>query len=102
MNLPLSLALVAALAASPALAQADPPHPGQEGASDQARPVPAHAYPAQTFLGEEEFGILGIEGELVRPQGAVVFTPRHSSFPSWIALRTDFDAELRESVEQIR
>ena len=51
---------------------------------------------------EIDFEELEIEGVLQKPQSALVLERKKASFNPLIKLRTDFDVEIEESVEEIR
>jgi len=51
---------------------------------------------------EIDFEGLEIQGELVKPQGALLLERQRASFNPLIKLRTDFDDEMEQSVDQIK
>ena len=51
---------------------------------------------------EIDFEGLEIQGELVKPQGALLLERQRASFNPLIKLRTDFDDEMERSVDQIK
>jgi hypothetical protein len=53
-------------------------------------------------IGEGEFQRLEVEGQLIGPDGVVQSERRVASFPSWIELRRDFRAELRDSLTELK
>ena len=56
-------------------------------------------YKAKT---EIDFEGLDVAGELVKPQGALLLDRKRASFNPLIRLRTDFDDEMKESVDEIK
>jgi hypothetical protein len=86
---PILIPALAALLSSPARAQSDDAPEG-------------FIYNPRQVLEEDEWRDLEVEGELVRPQGMAFIETRRASFPSFIRLRTDFDAELADSVDEVR
>ena len=83
----LSIVATAALFSGAALAQDD---------SADSRKV---QYKAKT---EIDFEGLDVAGELVKPQGALLLDRKRASFNPLIRLRTDFDDEMKESVDEIK
>ena len=51
---------------------------------------------------EIDFEGLEIEGELIKPQGALLLDRRSATFNPLIKLRTDFDDEMDKSVDEIK
>lgn len=51
---------------------------------------------------EIDFEGLEIEGELIKPQGALLLERQRASFNPLIKLRTDFDKEMDDSVQEIK
>ena len=51
---------------------------------------------------EIDFEGLEIEGEMVKPQGALVLERKKAAFNPLITLRSDFDKEMNQSVNQIK
>ena len=51
---------------------------------------------------EIDFEGLEIEGELIKPQGALLLDRRSATFNPLIKLRTDFDKEMEDSVQEIK
>ena len=51
---------------------------------------------------EIDFEGIELEGELIKPQGALLLERRSAKFNPLIRLRTDFDVEMSESVKEIR
>jgi hypothetical protein len=85
------LLALAALGASPTLGFA------QEEADDAAgRKV---IYKQKT---EIDFEGVEVAGELVKPQGALLLDRRRNSFNPLIKLRTDFNEEMNQSVDQVK
>ena len=56
-------------------------------------------YKAKT---EIDFEGPDVAGELVKPQGALLLDRKRASFNPLIRLRTDFDDEMKESVDEIK
>jgi hypothetical protein len=86
------LAAVAALAL-PAAAQEEGGG-GDEG--DAGRKV---LYKSTT---EIDFEGLDVAGELVKPSGALLLDRKRASFNPLIRLRTDFNEEMQDSVDEIK
>ena len=80
-----SLLLTAALAFTPAFAQDDE--------------EPKVVYKART---EIDFDGVNVDGELVKPQGAMMIDRKRANFNPLIKLRTDFDDEMDKSVDEIK
>ena len=51
---------------------------------------------------EIDFEGLEIEGELIKPQGALLLDRRSATFNPLIKLRRDFDDEMDKSVNEIK
>ena len=51
---------------------------------------------------EIDFEGLEVEGQLVRPQGSLILDRKKGSFNPLIRLRTEFDEEIKTSVEMIK
>ena len=51
---------------------------------------------------EIDFEGVEIDGELVKPQGALLLDRKRAQFNSMIKLRTDFDDLMDDSVEEIK
>jgi hypothetical protein len=51
---------------------------------------------------EIDFEALELEGELVKPQGALLLERRRANFNPLIKLRKDFDVEMKESVREVQ
>lgn len=51
---------------------------------------------------EIDFEGLDVNGELVKPQGALLLDRKRASFNPLIRLRTDFNQEMAESVDEIK
>ncbi len=51
---------------------------------------------------EIDFEGLDVSGELVKPQGALLLSRKKASFNPLIRLRTDFNEEMAESVDEVR
>ena len=51
---------------------------------------------------EIDFENLEVEGELVKPQGALLLERKKASFNPLIKLRTNFDIEMSQSVNDIK
>ncbi len=85
----LLLGLLAVASASPALAQ-------DEGGGDDDRKV---VYKTKT---EIDFEGLDVSGELVKPQSALVLDRKKAQFNPLIKLRQDFNAEMQQSVDEVK
>jgi hypothetical protein len=68
----------------------------QDEIDDQGRKV---VYKQTT---EIDFENLEVEGELVKPQGALLLERKKASFNPLIKLRTNFDIEMSNSVNDIK
>ena len=51
---------------------------------------------------EIDFEELDVEGQLVKPQGALLLDRKRASFNPLIKLRSDFNPEMSQSVSQIK
>ena len=51
---------------------------------------------------EIDFEGLEMTGELVKPQGALLLDRKRASFNPLIRLRTDFNEEMAESVDEVK
>ena len=51
---------------------------------------------------EIDFEALEIEGQLIKPTGALLLEGRAAHFNPLIKLRTDFEAEMNQSVNEIK
>lgn len=51
---------------------------------------------------EIDFEGVEVDGELVRPQGALLLDRKRAQFNSMIKLRTDFDDLMDETVDEIK
>ena len=51
---------------------------------------------------EIDFEGLDVEGQLVKPQGALLLDRKRASFNPLIKIRTDFNPEMSSSVNQIK
>ncbi len=85
----LSLLLLSALLGGAAFAQ-------DEEAAGEDRKV---TYKSTT---EIDFEGLDVAGELVKPQGALLMERKRAAFNPLIRLRTDFNEEMSQSVDQIK
>ena len=86
-KLVLAFTLPLALFSSSALAQE---------VDEQGRKI---VYKAKT---EIDFEGLELSGELVKPQGALLLDRKRASFNPLIRLRTDFNEEMAESVDEVK
>ena len=80
-----SLILTTALIPAPAFAQ------------DEEEPKVV--YKAKT---EIDFEGVEVDGELVKPQGALLLDRKKASFNPLIRLRSDFNEEMKESVDEVK
>lgn len=67
--------------------------------ADEAEEEPQVIYKEKT---EIDFEGVEIQGELVKPQGALLLDRKRAQFNSMIKLRTDFDDEMDKSVDEIK
>jgi hypothetical protein len=51
---------------------------------------------------EIDFEGLDVQGELVKPQSALVLDLKKASFNPLIKLREDFNAEMEESIDEVK
>ena len=51
---------------------------------------------------EIDFEGVEVQGQLVRPQGALILDRKRANFNPLIKLRTDFDDEMNKSVDEIK
>ena len=51
---------------------------------------------------EIDFEGVEVQGELVKPQGSLLLERKHAKFNPMIKLRTDFDDEIDNSVDEIK
>tara|TARA_B100001094_G_scaffold330656_1_gene396440 strand:+ start:1556 stop:1786 length:231 start_codon:yes stop_codon:yes gene_type:complete len=51
---------------------------------------------------EIDFEGLDVEGQLVKPQGALLLDRKRATFNPLIKLRTDFNPEMSQSVSEIK
>ncbi|MDP6932028.1 MAG: hypothetical protein QGG40_03890 [Myxococcota bacterium] len=51
---------------------------------------------------EIDFEGVEVAGELVKPQGALLLDRKRASFNPLIRLRTDFDEEMAQSVDEVK
>lgn len=68
----------------------------QEESTDDGRKV---VYKQKT---EIDFEGLDVNGELVKPQGALVLDRKKASFNPLIKLREEFNAEMLQSVDEVK
>ena len=50
---------------------------------------------------EIDFEEVDVSGELVKPQGQLISTVRQASFNPMIRVRTEFNEEMRQSVDEV-
>tara|TARA_Y100001970_G_scaffold247836_1_gene316884 strand:+ start:399 stop:650 length:252 start_codon:yes stop_codon:yes gene_type:complete len=60
---------------------------------------PKVVYKART---EIDFEGVELQGELVKPQGALLLDRKRASFNSMVWIRADFDDEMDKTVEEIK
>lgn len=60
--------------------------------------------PKVVYKDRTEIDFEGVEvaGELVKPQGALLLDRKRASFNPLIKLRTDFNAEMSQSVDEVK
>lgn len=63
---------------------------------------PVILIPAVQELTEGEFDLLNVEGRLLGPATITSSERRAARFPSWVQLRQDFQAELRDSLTELK
>jgi len=51
---------------------------------------------------EIDFEEVDVSGELVKPQGQLLLERRRASFNPLITLRTEFNTEMRESIDDVK
>ena len=68
-------------------------------ADDAKEEEPRVIYKAKT---EIDFEGVEIEGELVKPQGSLILERHSAQFNPLIKLRTDFDKEIDDSIQEIK
>ena len=51
---------------------------------------------------EIDFEAVDVAGELVKPQGALTLERRKANFNPLIKLRTDFNEEMKQSVNEVK
>ena len=51
---------------------------------------------------EIDFEGVEVQGELVKPQGSLLLERKHAKFNPMIKLRTDFDDEMEQSVNEVK
>ena len=51
---------------------------------------------------EIDFEGLDVEGQLVKPQGALLLDRKRAAFNPLIKIRTDFNPEMSNSVDQVK
>ena len=68
-------------------------------AGDTKEEEPKVIYKART---EIDFEGVEIAGELVRPQGQLIMERHRAQFNPLIKLRTDFDKEIDDSINEIK
>jgi len=51
---------------------------------------------------EIDFEGVDVQGQLVKPQGRLVLSRRDASFNPLIRLRENFDAEMKDSIDEIK
>lgn len=85
----LRLAVVLAAVAAPSAAFA-------EEVDEEGRKV---SYKQKT---EIDFEGLDVNGELMKPAGSLVLDRKKASFNPLIKLRTEFNAEMRSSVDEVK
>ncbi len=67
--------------------------------ADEPKEEPKVVYKERT---EIDFEGVEVQGELVKPQGALLLDRKRAQFNSMIKLRTDFDDEMDKSVDEIK
>jgi hypothetical protein len=67
--------------------------------ADEGEEEPKVVYKERT---EIDFEGVEVQGELVRPQGALLLDRKRAQFNSMIKLRLDFDDEMDKSVDEIK
>ena len=51
---------------------------------------------------EIDFEEVDVSGELVKPQGTLLLERRRASFNPLITLRTEFNTEMRQSIDDVK
>jgi hypothetical protein len=72
--------------------------------ADEAKPVKVIRQPDKVIVRKRtivDFGDVTVEGELVKPEGSYVLNRNKTRFDALIQLRDDFDAELRNSADNL-
>jgi hypothetical protein len=67
--------------------------------ADDAQEEPKVIYKERT---EIDFEGVEVAGELVRPQGTLILDRKRAKFNPMIKLRTDFDDEIDNSVDEVK
>ena len=67
--------------------------------ADEPTEEPKVIYKQKT---EIDFEGVEIDGELVKPQGSLLLERKHAKFNPMIKLRTDFDDEMDNSVNEVK
>lgn len=67
--------------------------------ADETENEPKVIYKERT---EIDFEGVEIQGELVKPQGALLLDRKRAQFNSMVWIRPDFDDEMDKSVEEIK
>ena len=68
-------------------------------ANDSSEEEPKVVYKQKT---EIDFEGVEIEGELVKPQGALLLDRKRANFNSMVWIRSDFDDEMDKTVQEIK
>jgi hypothetical protein len=72
--------------------------------ADEAKPVKVIQQPDKVIVRKRtvvDFGDVTVQGELVKPEGSYVLNRNKTRFEPLIQLRDDFDAELRNSADNL-
>lgn len=73
---------------------------GPAAAQDtEPKPSPQIRYKERT---EIDFEGVDVTGELVKPQGQLLLNRRKADFNPLIKLRTNFDEEMKQSVDEVK
>ena len=67
--------------------------------ADEPKEEPKVIYKQKT---EIDFEGVEVDGELVKPQGSLLLERKHAKFNPMIKLRTDFDDEMDNSVNEVK
>ena len=67
--------------------------------ADENEKSPKIVYKSETTI---DFEALDIEGQLVKPLGDIITERQKAAFNPLIKLRTDFNPEMRNSVNEIK